>query len=443
MRRIGPAPTPLVTTGNDLLLGGAKRSGQAYLDRHRHTKLLSENEAKVLNEFQLNESKVDYVYGQKSRVGIHVWGRCMYKAIKVRNFKGFQEFSMDNMSRINLIAGVNNVGKTAFLESMFLHCGAYNPALTLSIDTFRGFNKIHIEFSGMDRSPWDSLFNKFDKSNRIEIEGEFEDGSVRIVNLQLVSPSNEILEKKSNIQYNIPVHGSQPLDTKNTIVLRLRYEELPERKSKKKKTAGSSFLSIGPDGVSAPITKNPPFPAIFLPARFRIPPEEDAKRFSNLEVIDQQNMLLDALKLIEPRLKRIAVVATGAAPVLYGDIGFSQMLQLPNMGDGMSRLASIILAIGNAPNGVVLIDEVENGFHHTMMPKVWSAIRRAARDSNTQIFATTHSLECITSAHEAFSQGENYDLLVHRLKRVDDTVKDVTFSKSDLDAALELKMDVR
>jgi hypothetical protein len=78
-----------------------------------------------------------------------------------------------------------------------------------------------------------------------------------------------------------------------------------------------------------------------------------------------------------------------------------------------------------------------------MMQKVWSAIGRAARNFDTQIFATTHSLECITAAHRAFNQEENYDLLVHRLKRVNEAVTDVIFNKSDLDAALELKMDVR
>ncbi|HIH36994.1 MAG TPA: ATP-binding protein [Methanocellales archaeon] len=366
----------------------------------------------------------------------------MYKYIKIKKFKGFQEFAMVNMSRINLIAGVNNVGKTAFLEAMFLHCGAYNPTLTLTLDSFRGLDKIHVEFSGLERSPWDSLFNKFDKSEKIEIEGGFMEGSVRKISLQVVHPSDELIEKDSVIKYGISTRRNLSLDTKNAILLKLKYEESSGKKSSKKKT-GTSLLRIGPDGVSAPITKSPPFPAIFLPARFRIPPEEDAKRFSNLEVFDQQNMLLDVLKLIEPRLKRIAVVATGAAPILYGDIGFSQMLQLPNMGDGMSKLASVILAIGNAPGGVVLVDEIENGFHHTMMQKVWSAIGRAARNFDTQIFATTHSLECITAAHRAFNQEENYDLLVHRLKRVNEAVTDVIFNKSDLDAALELKMDVR
>ncbi len=119
------------------------------------------------------------------------------------------------------------------------------------------------------------------------------------------------------------------------------------------------------------------------------------------------------------------------------------MLQLSYMGDGMSKLASIILAIGNAKDGVVLIDEIENGFHHSIMQKVWAAIDRAARHSNTQIFATTHSLECIIAAHKAFIEGEQYDLLVHRLDKIDNMIKDVTFSRCDLDIAFESKMDVR
>jgi hypothetical protein len=367
----------------------------------------------------------------------------MYKSIKINNFRGFQEFRLDNIDKINLIAGVNNVGKTALLEAIFLHCGAYNPSLTLNLDKFRGFEQIHVEFgSGSEKSPWDSLFNNFDISKKIEIKGYFTDDFVRKIGLQVVRPSGESPEKGPIIQYSPSALRNLPLDTENTIVLRLNYEEFTGKKLNKKKS-GASFLSIGPNGVSTPIVKRSPFSAIFIPARYRIPLEEDAKRFGNLDVVGQQNMLTDALKLIEPKLKRIAVVASGGVPVLYGDIGLSQMLRLPYMGDGMSRLASIILAIGNAKDGVVLVDEIENGFHHSMMQKVWAAIDRAARHSNTQIFATTHSLECITAAHRAFSQSEHYDLLVHRLNRMDGIIKDVTFSQFDLDTAFKLKMDVR
>ncbi len=366
----------------------------------------------------------------------------MYKSININRFKGFREFKMDNIGRINLISGRNNVGKTALLEAIFLHCGAYNPALTINIDRFRGLDKIHIEFDGSKQSPWDSLFNNFDKSSVIEIEGKFIEGSVRKISLMVVQPSEGSAEKGPIIQYGTSTLENVSLDAENTVVLKLNYEEFTEKKSRKKKT-GSSFLSLGPKGVCTPIIKPPPFPTIIQPARYRFPPDEDAKRFSRLEIIGEEDILIEALKIFEPGLKRISVVFSGGMPILYGDIGLSQMLQLSYMGDGMSKLASIILAIGNAKDGVVLIDEIENGFHHSMMQKVWAAIDRAARHSNTQIFATTHSLECIIAAHKAFIEAEHCDLLVHRLDRIDGVVKDIAFSQCDLDIAFESKMDVR
>lgn len=367
----------------------------------------------------------------------------MYKSIKIHNFRGFKDFVMDDVKRINLVAGVNNVGKTALLEAIFLHCGAYNPGLILNIDKFRGVGQVNKEFKGgrSDKSPWDSLFYNFDDSRKIEIEGVFEDGFFRKIDLYVFRHSEDSFEKGPIIRYRTSAPVNPPLDIENTVVLSLDYEEIPSKNAKKR--SGSSFLIIGPDGISTPIIKPPPFSATFLPASHRIPLEVDAKRFGSLEIVGKQDLLLDFLRLIEPKLKRIAVVATSGLPVLYGDIGLGKMLQLAYMGDGMARLTSIILAISYCKDGVLLIDEIENGFHHTMMQNVWHAIGTAARDFNTQIFATTHSLECILSAHKAFVSSEPYDLLVHRLNRVDGSIKDITFGHDDLDTALELKMDVR
>jgi len=365
----------------------------------------------------------------------------MYKFVEINNFRGFRRLTLDKINRINLVTGVNNVGKTTMLEAMFLHGGAYNPTLTLNIDRFRGIDKISYKM-GQEQTPWDSLFNDFDTSSDIMIRGDFSDGSSRKISLQVVHPSEDSNEKMPIIQYgsSSPLNREGiPASPENTIVLKLNYEESPGGLS------GASFLILGPEGPRVPLIKAAKKPMIFLPARLRVSILEDAERFSKLDIEGSQNMLRDALKSIEPRLKRVAIVAIGGVTLLYGDIGLSRMLALPYMGDGMSRLASLILAIGNARDGAVLIDEIENGFHHAMMPKVWEAIDRASRDFNTQVFASTHSLECVISAHKAFSKTEYPDnLLIHRLERVDgDVVNDITFGPDDLKTALELKLDIR
>jgi AAA15 family ATPase/GTPase len=132
--------------------------------------------------------------------------------------------------------------------------------------------------------------------------------------------------------------------------------------------------------------------------------------------------------------------------MLYGDIGLANLISLPLMGDGMLRLTNFVLQIANAQNGVLLIDEIENGLHYSVITNVWKAIASAAKEYNTQVFATTHSWECVLSAHEAFESSETYDsdFQLHRLDRLNDVeIKAVTYSKRSLSAAIRAGLEVR
>jgi AAA15 family ATPase/GTPase len=113
------------------------------------------------------------------------------------------------------------------------------------------------------------------------------------------------------------------------------------------------------------------------------------------------------------------------------------------MGGGVGKLLSCLLAIAEAAHGTVLLDEVENGLHHSVLPKVWAAIAAFARKFDTQVLATTHSLECISAAHEAFSATGEYDLALHRLDRVEDEIRAVTYDQEMLDAAIKADMEIR
>ena len=186
-----------------------------------------------------------------------------------------------------------------------------------------------------------------------------------------------------------------------------------------------------------------PFPGFFLAARFRISPEEDAERFGQLDMTEGVDNLLEALKIVEPRLKRLTTIFSAGVPMIYGDIGLGRMFPLALMGDGLGRLTSLLLAIANAPGGVVLVDEIENGLHHSILSKVWQAIGDAARRFDTQVFATTHSFECIRAAHQAFEESDGYDFRLHRLERVGDVIRAVTYDQESLGAAMKADLEVR
>ena len=171
-------------------------------------------------------------------------------------------------------------------------------------------------------------------------------------------------------------------------------------------------------------------PSFFLPSGQIQPPSELAhKRF-----------LLDALQPLEPRL----IDMTFSADIIHCDIGANTSIPLPAMGEGMNRVASLVLAIGSASGGVICIDEIENGLHYSIMTDVWRAIAKAARAFDVQIFATTHSLECIRAAHEAFSQDEIYDFRYHRLDRKKTgKIEAVTFNRDMLQTAANANFEVR
>ncbi|MGH7451085.1 MAG: AAA family ATPase [bacterium] len=207
--------------------------------------------------------------------------------------------------------------------------------------------------------------------------------------------------------------------------------------------SGNSRAFILGEGIKVEIASLQSIPpGAFLGTLIRMP-LDDAKRFSKLEAVGRQDEILPTLKLLEPRLRRLAVLVTGGVPIVNGDIGVGRLIPLPLMGEGIGRLLSLALVIFDSPRGVVLIDEIENGLHYSAMVDVWKAIAEATRRSEAQIFATTHSWECIKAAHEAFTASGIYDFRLHRLDRAKDKILVVTYDQEMLDAAMVTDLEVR
>ena len=121
--------------------------------------------------------------------------------------------------------------------------------------------------------------------------------------------------------------------------------------------------------------------------------------------------------------------------------GFQLPLSL--MGDGVNHVCHYILTIMSKPE-FLFIDEIENGIHHSVQKDVWTGIGKLVRDNNVQLFATTHSLEMIRAAYEAFSADDKLDeFRFHRLDRDRETgdIEAVTYNKRGLEAVAAFDFD--
>lgn len=356
-----------------------------------------------------------------------------FTKISIKNFRCLKDFRIDSLEMVNLIGGKNNVGKTTLLEILFLLLGASNIGLLLKINAFRGMDTYEGEASSIRESLWSHLFHNFDSRANITIDGYLEVGGKIAVALKQLDRVPTVLPLGS------PSQGRTDAGTSGALAqaLQLDYADRGNR-------IHSVILHVGSKGIELPPPSiEPLFPGMFLAGRRRQNLKENATRYGQLELTKSHHEILPVLQLIEPRLKQLSTIVVSGVPILHGDIGLARMLPMAVMGDGLNDLVSILLAISCAPGGVVLVDEIENGLHYSIMMTVWQVIAEAARRNNTQIFATTHSWECIEAAHKAFLTNETYDFRYHRLERIDDNIEAVALGKDELQTTIEKGWEIR
>jgi AAA15 family ATPase/GTPase len=139
------------------------------------------------------------------------------------------------------------------------------------------------------------------------------------------------------------------------------------------------------------------------------------------------------------------VVFENGEPTLQGNIGLAsrKFVPLHMMGEGMSRLASVVMTIATTKNGVVFVDDFDSGLHYSCLPQVWRSIRKALELFNVQLFATTHRSESVSAAHDVFADVDEKVFLTHRLELSASGVTALTYDKEALEGALEAGLEVR
>lgn len=352
----------------------------------------------------------------------------------IKNFKCFKQLTLPDLGRITLIGGRNNVGKTALLEALFLFFDRTPPNMILKQYGWRGLANVITTPEGM----WAPIFREYDLAQQISISVSI-DGNEESVTYKYnphfaleVLPPNEIPHDSEGktVRTDIEPVPSFSLD--------IEYDD----GSQPKKTAHLLISPQGKPGVRHDYPVTGLRTAIFLPAKIQISSKENCDRFSKLTKIRKENEVVKFLNLIETRLKNVKIITEGQQPVIYGDTGLLDMIPISFMGGGMVRLLDIILAIAWCENTVVFVDEIENGLHRSLLPKIWEAVGDAAENYNCQVFATTHSYECLEAVHKGLANRPD-DFRYIRLDRKDDVITAKTSNYDMVGSAIAHNLEIR
>jgi ABC-type cobalamin/Fe3+-siderophores transport system ATPase subunit len=360
----------------------------------------------------------------------------MLRSLEVENFRGLTKQSLTNLSRINVIVGPNAAGKTALLESIFLgaraspqaglalwHARSQQMALPMGVPGFRavwgGF------FSGMDMSRQISIFF---------VDSNLGRRGIRIFPSKSDPIGTTNRKKRQQTLPQVAASLTDPSDNQS-----LTFERIGQGGAQNRVRT-----MVGPQGQLLADAANPIGPSVAIFGSSAVYNEHDNITWlSELSVANREGEALRLLQAEFPYIESLATLSiSGFQGIYVSYTGAQAKLPIGLVSSGIQKILTFILASLNYTDGIILIDELENGLFYKRYGDVWSLLHELAVERDNQIFVTSHSLECLKAALSVVQKAPEDFTLIRMERKTHDTVAR-RFNGVEFAAALEQDVDPR
>lgn len=345
----------------------------------------------------------------------------MFNKLSIHSFRGIRECTIEGLKNVNLFFGKNNCGKSSVLDAVFLICGPSNPLLPININLMRDYVKVSRKDLAMD-------FYQLDDNHPITIKAA--DGESRILEISIIESGIDQVQLSGKTEDSLSSQVEKRFGFKmNYIVDGRPY---------------TSRLEINAADVSKAETRidnqyKEHLNCFYLSPRYNF--LASIQGLLNIIQNKDEKFITDALRLIEPRM--VDFVFTGSEMLV--DVGLKERIPINFLGDGARKMVSILTAIYNCRDGVVLIDEIDNGFHHSVMTDLWRILLTVSERNHTQVYATTHDMDSIRGLIAATRELKAGDKVsAYRLQKLSDgTLMPYIFSVDNMEYAVEQAIEIR
>lgn len=342
----------------------------------------------------------------------------LFDSLEIRQFRAFDYIKIDQLGHINLFLGKNNVGKSTLLEALCLHATLGSPQIiqwildgrdepgevrhgnTVDPTVWRLFHghpalerikeSIQIGRVGAPDSALSLSITWLRKTSDIDVSGGFGDGSGYGGGVQ---PGQQYVEvgppETTDGEGPIPALVVKYGSMRRVLRLDEAFDDLCRRwnlQTRSHRDLATPCVHIGPGGL------------------------DDAGLRSLWEKVvltDAKKDVIDAMRIIAPETEDFALLhpheRVSSLRLRLKDR--EGPVPIKTMGDGMNRLFGLGMALACAKGGILLVDEIENGIHWSVLPEVWKFVVKVAKRLEVQVFATTHSNDCL----KAFQMGTKGD----------------------------------
>jgi AAA15 family ATPase/GTPase len=351
----------------------------------------------------------------------------MFKSIKIKNLRAITELEIDNLAQVNLFVGQNGCGKTTFLEGLFFLIGATNPKLPINANIFR-------DLPYLSNKLWPMYFHNMNPTIPIEIIGQIRETTEQ--EKLLIRPR----EPKPRATHPIPpdVSAASFAFGNSETTFEIDGLELEYTRSKDPATKIMSTVFLRSNQLVTEGSKERAIRGIFVNP-FTIHDWKDG--FDRLQRKLKVPEIISLLKGVEPKICDLRLNVAG---LLEANIGLPELIPANLMGGGIAKFLSVAIAMLDYQDGIVLIDELENGLHHSAQQKIWEAVYNWAQELHVQVFATTHSNECVKAFNKsADSKLFGNEAKLFRIERENERFRAVEYTKELLAESLESNWEVR
>lgn len=374
----------------------------------------------------------------------------MLKSLYINNYRNLKDLKINSLGNVNLITGKNNTGKSSILEAIAIYASGADLQIINELLKERG------------ESLKTSVNNKNYINNNIKaISSLFSDRKIGFDIKDAIfigSIENTLFGQENISEQRVSIRFIQYLDEitrDNNGIVTTRKRTIVEFDQKIEnlkvgieiRNGNNSYIqSLEDDRIRFTnnlFDNNDNFE--FIRTR-NIDRDINSKLWDDITLTEKEQYVIDAIKIIEPFAERIAFIEENARErtAVIKLSNSSSILPLRSMGDGINRILTIILALVNTDNGFLLIDEFENGLHYTVQEKLWEIIFVLAEKLGVQVFATTHSDDCILAFEKELNRENSFsDGRLIRLDNDNGIIKQVEFNAKELKIANDNDIEIR
>jgi predicted ATPase len=372
-------------------------------------------------------------------------------SLEIQKFRAFDSLRIPRLSRVNLIVGKNNVGKTSLLEALRLYTYQGSPSLIWEL----------LERRDESREPARFLVRD-DEERALAIKEE------RVLSIK------HLFYGRKDIRGSLePIQIGPIDDPQNTLSISVRWGNIQLDRSGRlvqqqslldseldniiSETSPHLEIKIG-DRVQFlyPLTRGlretlytselDSLKSIFIYAN-GLTRAQIGRLWDSISLTNLEDEVLSALRIISDKIERLSLVSDqdsnrNRIPVVRVS-GLEGPIPLRSLGEGMNRLFGIALGLVNTRNGVLLIDEVESGLHYSVQLDLWRLIFKLAARLNVQVFATTHSWDCIEGFQKAAQEDITQEGLLIRLGQRREHIVVTLYDENELAVVTREQIEVR